>query len=92
MHAPGVDQIGVSLTRATGYTFLPCRHCGGERDTCPRCGYLCCDYEPCACKAERASTAALKEMAFYDEHGCSEQELATRQLQEPCPSSEGPRR
>jgi hypothetical protein len=67
-----------------GYTFLPCRHCGGERDTCPRCGYLCCDCEPCACQRGRASTAALKEkeMAFYDEHCCSEQELARRQFQE----------
>jgi hypothetical protein len=63
--------------------MTPCRHCGGERDTCPRCGYLACPCEPCACKTGRASQAARTAMASYDANGGrSDAELARAELRE----------
>jgi hypothetical protein len=62
--------------------ITPCRHCGSERGTCPRCGYLACSCEPCACMTGKAGPVALEAMSFYDAHGCSRSDLAARRLDE----------
>jgi len=59
-----------------------CSPCRGERDQCPRCGYLACSCEPYACRTGRASETARQARAAFDANGGrSEGEQAWLQFQ-----------
>jgi hypothetical protein len=62
--------------------MTPCRHCGGERDQCPRCDYLACPCEPCACETGVSTVRVREAQAFYDAHGCSRSEWAARKMED----------
>lgn len=70
--------------------LAPCRHCGGDRDTCERCGYMTCKCSPCPCVTGVGSQRAKEAQAFYDAHGSSRAEHARRQVEEALQTGELP--